>query len=309
MIKSGSTFALAVLLVLLQACGQQSPDENEKEDDEYSMYNLDSSLFPVFQTQAIETRGKVAIKMSDLTEFDWDKVHLFSKSNTGDFINRRLGAELINERTRTSHPILVFMNDQEVAEALLLKFPYDGNTSGYDVFSRSDAWVQLYPESAQVRAEDRSIIDVATVTVELKGSEYSRFNYDSALFPVFQAQAIETQGEVAIKMSELTDFDWDKVHLVGLGNPGDAVNEWLGIDLIKERWSPPYPILVFMNGQEIAEALPLKFPYNGNTSGYDVFSRSDARVRLIPGRDQVRAEGSSKKIDVSTVTVQLEGSE
>ena len=170
MTKSVITLSFAVLVIFLQACGQQSPDENE-EDDEYSIYNRDSALFPVFQTQAIKTKGKVTIKMSELTDFDWDKVHMFSTATSSDSVNRRLGAELISERMYTSYPILVFMNGEEIAEALLLEFPYYGDTTGYDVFSRSDARVRLYPLTAQVRAEDSSIIDVTTVSVQLEGTE------------------------------------------------------------------------------------------------------------------------------------------
>ena len=109
--------------------------------------------------------------MSELTDFDWDKVHMFSTATSSDSVNRRLGAELISERMYTSYPILVFMNGEEIAEALLLEFPYYGDTTGYDVFSRSDARVRLYPLTAQVRAEDSSIIDVTTVSVQLEGTE------------------------------------------------------------------------------------------------------------------------------------------
>ena len=96
--------------------------------------------------------------------------------------------------------------------------------------------------------------------------------------------------------------------MIASATPDDAVNRWLGAELIKERRSPIDQILVFTNGQEIAEALPLKFPYNGSTNGYYVFSRGDARVRLIPGSARVQAEDLSV-IDVSTVTVELKGSE
>ena len=102
--------------------------------------------------------------LAELTETDWETVHVFTGSTPASIVNRKLDSAWLAEGARSPEPpIMVFVQESKVVEAVEVSFPYTVLVNGPLSLSNDQANIAITVKTSKVSGK---IIETFTFSFE-----------------------------------------------------------------------------------------------------------------------------------------------